>query len=104
MNEVKLSGTVLNCYIHAPTDALIIKLAVPHNHYIGKTVIGCEPAFTVIMNDADKIKNISVSTGEEIMITGYLHLDIKVTKSTKSDRENIHKIIKVFATDIKKLN
>lgn len=96
MNEVKLSGKVLNCYIHDKTGALIVKIAVVHDHKIGRQVMNTESVFNVVMCDEDAMKRTDVQQGDIVNINGYLKVDI--TKSSFSDNE--HRKLKVYASDI----
>lgn len=95
MNDVKLTGKVLNCYIHEKTGAFICKIAVTHDHIIGRHSISCESVFNVVMQDDAKIKHLDVAQGDNVMITGYLKLDIK-----KSNVGNEHRKLTVYATEI----
>jgi len=95
MNEVRLTGKVLNCYIHEKTGAFICKIAVTHDHIIGRHSISCESVFNVVMQDDDKIKKLDVTQGDNVMITGYLKLDIK-----QSLNNNEHRKLMVYATEI----
>ena len=98
MNEVKLIGNVLNCYIHSGTGALIVKIAVMHDHIIGKVKETCESVFNVIMQDEEKIKTTDIMQGDRISVDGYLKMNHKRSKSG-----NEHHTLKVYATDIKVL-
>lgn len=95
MNEVKLTGKVLNCYISENTGALITKVAVPHDHIIGKENIRCESVFNTIMVDENAIKKTDVMQGDKVMITGHLKLDHR-----KSLTGNEHQSLKVYADEI----
>ena len=96
MNDVRLTGKVLNCYIHDATGALIVKIAVRHDHYVGKQTVSVESVFNVVMLDETKIKTIDIATGDLIDITGYLKVDFKESK-----KGNEHRKLMVYATDIK---
>lgn len=94
MNLLKLSGRVLNCYIH-DSGALITKVAVPHDHNVGTQTIRCESIFNTIMTDKEKIQESDVMKGDTVEITGHLKLDLVETKGG-----NERKTVKVYADDI----
>lgn len=95
MNEVKLTGKVLNCYVNEQTGALITKVAVPHDHVIGTQNIRCESVFNTIMTDDKAIKKTDVMQGDKVLITGHLKLDHKQSLSG-----NDHQSLKVYADEI----
>jgi len=97
LNEVKLSGRVLNCYIHN-TGALITKVAVPHDHCVGSDTIRCESIFNTIMTDRTKIETSDVMKGDTVEIKGHLKLDLVETSGG-----NERKTVKIYADDIKVL-
>ena len=95
MNHVVLTGKVLNCYIHDRTGAFICKIAVTHEHIVGKQSFSCESVFNVVMQDDRKIKHLDVSQGAQIQVDGYIKVDI-----TKSLAGNEHRKLTVYATNI----
>lgn len=95
MNEVRLTGRVLNAYEHELSGAFITKIAVRHDHIVGKQSISCESVFNVIMLDETKIKTADWKTGDTVMVTGYLKVDFK-----KSAKGNEHQKLMVYATEI----
>ena len=95
MNEVRLTGRVLNVYIHEQTGALITKIAVPHDHKIGTQSIRCESIFNTVMTDTAKIETVDVMQGDKVMITGHLKVDFKKTVGG-----NERQFLKVYADDI----
>lgn len=95
MNEVRLTGRVLNAYKHDLSGAFITKIAVRHDHIIGRQSISCESVFNVVMLDEAKINLADWKTGDTIMVTGYLKVDFK-----KSARGNEHQKLTVYATEI----
>ena len=95
MNEVKVSGKVLNCFISENSGALVVKIAVSHEHIMGKYSDHIESVFKVFMIDERKIPAVDVMTGDTVMVTGYLKVD-----HTISPRGNDHQALKVYATDI----
>ena len=95
MNEVRLTGRVLNAYEHELSGAFITKIAVRHDHIVGRQSISCESVFNVIMLDEAKIKTADWKTGDTVMITGYLKVDFK-----KSAKGNEHQKLMVYATEI----
>lgn len=95
MNEVRLTGKILNCYVNDSTGALIVKLAVLHEHIMGRQSLRCESVFNVVMLDKKKIDTIDIAQGDKVMITGYLKVDFK-----RSAGGNEHQKLMVYATDI----
>ena len=95
MNDVRLTGRVLNAYRHDLSGAFITKIAVRHDHIVGRQSISCESVFNVVMLDEAKINLADWKTGDTVMITGYLKVDFK-----KSERGNEHQKLMVYATDI----
>jgi hypothetical protein len=95
MNEVKLTGKVLNAYAHELSGAFITKIAVRHDHIVGRQSVSCESVFNVVMLDENKIKLADWKQGDTVMVTGYLKIDFK-----KSPRGNEHQKLTVYATDI----
>ena len=95
MNDVRLTGRVLNTYFHELSGALITKIAVRHDHIVGRQVISCESVFNTVMLDEAKMKTADWKTGDDVMITGYLKVDFK-----KSPKGNEHSKLMVYATEI----
>lgn len=95
MNDVRLTGRVLNAYRHDLSGAFITKIAVRHDHIVGRQSISCESVFNVVMLDEAKINLADWKTGDTVMVTGYLKVDFK-----KSERGNEHQKLMVYATDI----
>lgn len=95
MNEVKLTGKVLNAYAHELSGAFITKIAVRHDHIVGRQSVSCESVFNVVMLDENKIKLADWKQCDTVMVTGYLKIDFK-----KSPRGNEHQKLTVYATDI----
>ena len=93
MNEVKLTGKVLSIYRDNLSDALITKVAVMHDHFIGNTnqTERVESKFTTVMTNEDLIQRVYAERGDTVMITGYVKQDF-----TKSD----HKKNTIYATKI----
>lgn len=95
MNEVRLTGKVLNAYKHDLSDAFITKIAVRHDHIVGRQSISCESVFNVVMLDEAKIKLADWKAGDTVMVTGYLKVDFK-----RSAKGNEHQKLMVYATEI----
>ena len=95
MNEVRLTGKVLNCYIDDRTQNFVAKLAVSYNHTIGRHTIGYESIIPVIMADEHKIPHLDVRQRDTVLVEGYLHLEEKI-----SQKGNSHKTLRVYATNI----
>lgn len=94
-NKVLLTGKVLNCYIHEVTGALIMKLAVTHEHKAGKKTISVESVFNTVMCDDEAIAKTDVQQGDIVNLTGYLKMDHK-----ESDNGNVHQKLMVYATEV----
>ena len=95
MNELRLTGKVLNCYVHETTGALITKVAVMHEHFVNKQSFSCESVFNTIMLDGEKIRHADWEKGDTVLITGYIKVDHK-----QSMTGNEHQSLKVYATNI----
>ena len=90
MNELRVTGKVLNRYVHE-SGVGICKIAVPHEHdVIGLSVSG-ESVFNVIMIDRHKFDNLDFRKGDTVLVTGYIKADYNNTG---------HKSLKVYATNI----
>jgi hypothetical protein len=98
-NEVILEGNVLNCYIDDQTGALIVKMAVCFDHHVGKHIIPDESVFKIIMTDEKAIKETDIRQGQYVRMTGYVRLDIKISKTEKKEGEkkNKHEYIHIYA-------
>ena len=94
MNEVRLTGRVLNCYIH-DKGAFICKIAVKHEHYIGNYTTTEESVFNTVMQNERKIKTLDVKKGDTVLLTGYLKLDHNISAGG-----NDHQTTRIYATDI----
>lgn len=88
MNEVRVTGKVLNCYKH-DTGAFICKLAVLNERE------NCESVFNTVMQDKRKIDSLDVKKGDTVLLTGYLKVDHK-----RSMTGNDHQTLRVYATEI----
>lgn len=95
MNELRLTGKVLNCYVHDMTGALITKVAVPHEHFVNKQSISCESVFNTVMLDEEKIRHADWKKGDTVLITGYIKVDHKQSMTGTE-----HQSLKVYATNI----
>ena len=98
MNVVELTGKVLNCYI-SETGALITKVAVRHNHIVGKQNVCCESVFNVIMVSDEAIKKTDVKQGDTVRIVGYVKMDFKETLGG-----NQHQKLSVYASEIESVS
>ena len=85
MNDVRLTGRVLNAYRHDLSGAFITKIAVRHDHIVGRQSISCESVFNVVMLDEAKINLADWKTGDTVMITGYLKVDFKKSEKFPSN-------------------
>ncbi len=93
MNELKLTGKILNIYRDNLSDALITKVAVMHDHFIGNTnqTERVESKLTTVMTNEELIQRVYAKRGDTVMITGYVKLDY-----TRSD----HRKNTLYATKI----
>lgn len=98
MNIVELTGKVLNCYL-SDSGALITKLAVRHNHIVGKQNVCCESVFNVIMVSDEAIRKTSVKQGDIVRVVGYVKVDFKETTGG-----NQHQKLSVYATEIESVS
>jgi len=94
MNEVKLTGKVLNIYRDNLSDALITKVAVLHDHFIGNSnkTMRVESKFTTVMTNEEQIQRVYAQPGDKVMITGYIKQDF----TNSNHQKNM-----IYATDIK---
>ena len=93
MNEVRISGKVLAAY--EKNSVFVVRLAVRHEHVIGRERINVESIFTAVMSDAAKIPHIDVQQGDKVLITGHLKQDFK-----KSPSGTEHQKMTLYADDI----
>lgn len=93
MNEVRLTGKVLNIYRDNMSEALITKVAVIHDHFIGNSnkTMRVESKFTTVMTDESKIERVYAQQGDKVMITGYIKQDFTNSNHAKN---------MIYATDI----
>jgi len=93
-NEVKLTGKVLNIYRDNLSDALITKVAVMHDHFIGNSnkTMRVESKFTTVMTDESRISEVEARPGDKVRITGYIKQDF----TNSNHQKNM-----IYATDIK---
>lgn len=98
MNEIKLTGRLLNIYQDSKSENLVAKIAVMHDHKIGYETIRVESVFTAIMSDFSKISTIDAKAGDNVMLTGYLKVDFKQTLGG-----NEHKKVMIYFTNLEVL-
>lgn len=93
MNEVRMTGKVLNIYRDNLSDALITKVAVIHDHFIGNSnkTMRVESKFTTVMTDESRISRVDAKPGDKVMITGYIKQDF----TNSNHQKNM-----IYATDI----
>ena len=93
MNEVRMTGKVLNIYRDNQSDALITKVAVIHDHFIGNSnkTMRVESKFTTVMTDESRISRVYAKPGDKVMITGYIKQDF----TNSNHQKNM-----IYATDI----
>lgn len=94
MNEVRLTGKVLNAY-KKDNSCLIAKIACTHEHTLGIEKIRCESIFSVVMTDTAKINSVEFSVGDTVLVTGYLKVDFRLS-NTGQERKKLT----IYATNI----
>ncbi|UKI53161.1 MAG: hypothetical protein L6V86_08740 [Treponema sp.] len=94
MNEVRLSGKVTKAYIK-DDGTFIMRLACKYDHKIGAETIRCESSFPVIMSDTAKTKHLDVIAGDKVLVTGYLRVDFRLSK-TGQERQKLN----IYASEI----
>lgn len=94
MNEVRLTGKVLNAY-QKDNSCLIAKIACTHEHILGTEKIRCESIFSVVMTDSTKINLVEFSVGDTVLVTGYLKIDFRLS-NTGQERKKLT----IYATNI----
>ena len=86
MNEVKLTGKVLNIYRSNLSEALITKVSVMHDHFIGNSnkTMRVESKFNTVMTDESKISLVDAKKGDMVLITGYIKQDFNKSDHDKN--------------------
>jgi signal peptidase I len=86
MNEVRMTGKVLSIYRDNRTDALITKVAVMHDHFIGNgnETMRVESKFTTVMTNEDFINRVYAQPGDKVMLTGYVKQDFNKSDHDKN--------------------
>jgi len=92
MNELKLSGKVLNCYIDE-RGWFVCTIAVKHQHRINGVDIDSESILRTFLADKEKSAHVDVIRGDQVMITGYLRKDIRLSNTGK-ERSDVNIYIK----------
>ena len=86
MNEVRMTGKVLNIYRDSMSDALITKVAVIHDHFIGNSnkTMRVESKFTTVMTNEEQIGKVYAQAGDKVLITGYIKQDFTASNHQKN--------------------
>lgn len=92
MNEVKLSGKVLNAYINEQ-GYFTVTIATLHDHYVDDYNNSSESKFRAFLMNKEKSKHIDIIKGDRVMITAYLKQDITLS-ATGNERKRVNIYIK----------
>lgn len=92
MNEVRLTGKVLNAYTNE-NGHFTCTVAVVHDHYVDGFNNVSESVFRAFLADKERSKRIDVIKGDRVMITGYLRLDRRLS-NTGNERKHVNLYIK----------
>lgn len=92
MNEVRLTGKVLNAYIN-DNGHFTCTVAVVHDHYVDGFNNVSESVFRAFLANKERSKRIDVIKGDKVMITGYLRLDRRLS-NTGNERKHVNLYIK----------
>lgn len=84
MNEVRMSGKVLNAYIAEDSGWYVITMAVVHNHKVNGLDVPSETVIRGYIADNEKAKDVDILTGDKISIKGYIRQDIRISKTGKT--------------------
>ncbi len=95
MNELKLSGKVVNAYINEE-KSLVVVLSVMHDHVVNNTSIRFNSVFRCFMTDPYKISSCPVQKDDFIEVYGHLKLDFRVSK-TGQERKHVN----IYADEIR---
>lgn len=88
MNEVHLTGKVMNAYVNADGYFTCIFSNV-HDHHVNGFNDISESVFRGFLPDTERSKHISIVKGDRVMITGHLRQDRKIT-SGDNERKRIN--------------
>lgn len=92
MNEVRLTGKVLNAYINE-NGHFTCTVAVVHDHYVDGFNNVSESVFRAFLADKAKSEHVDIIKGDRVMITGYLRLDRRLS-NTGNERKHVNLYIK----------
>lgn len=92
MNEVRLTGKVLNAYINE-NGHFTCTIAVVHDHYVDGFNNVSESVFRAFLADKAKSEHVDIIKGDRVMITGYLRLDRRLS-NTGNERKHVNLYIK----------
>ncbi len=95
MNEVKLSGKVMNAYVHNTTGFLMVVIACVHEHTVNGYKDVCESIIRGCLPDKVKSRKLDIQKGDMVEMTGYLKQDHSLTSGG-----NEHKKVTLYLTDI----
>lgn len=97
MNEVRISGRLLSA--HEKLDGVLtMKVSCMHDHIQGKENMRCESLFSVVMADTAKAKKVDITIGSNVLITGYLKIDHRLS-ATGQERQKLT----IYATEVEEL-
>ena len=97
MNELRISGKVLEAYIN-DYGHLTVTLAVVHDHVVDGYNNTTESILRCFLADKERSKSIEVEKGDRVEITGYLRQDRRLSPSGQE-----RKRVNIYIKDIKKL-
>ena len=97
MNELKLSGKVLNSYINED-GFLTLTIAVPHDHVVNGYNHVSESVFRIFLPDREKSLEYDVQVDDQVEVSGHLKQDRKLTRTG-----NEHKRINIYISSLRKL-
>lgn len=89
MNEVRITGKVLNIYEDNRTHNIVCKLSVPHTHVTGNQSLVVESIFKCIVADDSCKRKVDAQKGDHVLLTGYLKQDITMSLTGNTHERNM---------------
>ena len=87
MNEIRLTGKVLSCYIDKRGFFSAI-IANVHEHSVNGQTDTIESVFRAVLPHVEKSKHIDIIKGDKVLVTGYLKTDRSVSAGGNEHRRN----------------
>ena len=90
MNELRITGRVLNAYVNESGHFTCV-IACMHDHYVNGFNTTSESVFRAFLPDVERSKHIDIIKGDEVLLTGYIRLDNRVSATgVRHQRLNVY--------------